>query len=696
MQSPESPESFTSPDANPEPSEPTESLESAHPTASAAPTESLESAQPAESPEPAESAESTASAAPTEPEAFVGVPAPLREAMRRRGFSDLTAVQRAVLEADLDDRDLRISSQTGSGKTVALGLVLAKALAAGPRARRAPTALVITPTRELAAQVQKELEWLLENIDDAAVDVVTGGTSVSMERKRLARTPRVVVGTPGRLLDHMKGGALDCGGITQLVLDEADQMLDMGFREELEAILDGMPSERRTHLVSATFAPEVRRLADRYQKDPVFVQGTKLGAANEDIEHVAYIARFHERYDALVNLLLMAQAESEPDTEAARTLIFVRTRADTAEVAEQLLRDGFQAQPLSGDLPQAQRTRTLEGFRSGRVPLLVATDVAARGLDVPEVATVVHLDPPTDSEVYTHRSGRTGRAGRKGRSVILVPPQTQRRVQRLLSDAKVTVSWRDVPTADKVRRAFLKQTRRSLHAALTTEVAPEQAHLDYAARLLEEHDPVRLVATLLARTELEPPCEPRELSPGRPDPRSMAQGAPRGARDRWAPPSEPRSGPEGGFVRFFINYGGRQGAAPNRILALVCRRGGIDGNAVGSIDIRDNGTTFDVRSDVAVQFEAAAQRPDPREPKLRIERYREPAGGRPGSRRPGPFRQGPAFNDNRAFAKYHSGPKPHRALGKGAPRGPRPYDRAEGDAPPRRVVSSRKSHSKAH
>src|SRR5690606_20418673 len=220
MQSPESPESFTSPDANPEPSEPTESLESAHPTASAAPTESLESAQPAESAEPAESPESTASAAPTEPEAFVGVPAPLREAMRRRGFSDLTAVQRAVLEADLDDRDLRISSQTGSGKTVALGLVLAKAHAAAARARRAPTALVSTPTRELAAQVQKELEWLLENIDDAAVDVVTGGTSVSMERKRLARTPRVVVGTPGRLLDHMKGGALDCGGITQLVLDE--------------------------------------------------------------------------------------------------------------------------------------------------------------------------------------------------------------------------------------------------------------------------------------------------------------------------------------------------------------------------------------------------------------------------------------------------------------------------------------------
>lgn len=635
---------------------------------------------------------------PDSPESFPGVPAPLREAMRRRGFTDLTAVQRAVLEQGHDDRDLRISSQTGSGKTVALGLVLAKAIASGTRASRSPTALVITPTRELAAQVQKELEWLLEGIDDASVDVVTGGTSVSMERRRLTRGPRVVVGTPGRLLDHMKGGALDCGSITQLVLDEADQMLDMGFRDELEAILEGMPTERRTHLVSATFAPEVRRLADRYQKDAVFVQGTKLGAANEDIEHVAYPARFHERYDVLVNLLLMAQAESEPDTEPARTLIFVRTRADTSEVAELLLRDGFQAQPLSGDLPQAQRTRTLEGFRSGRVPLLVATDVAARGLDVPDVATVVHLDPPTDSEVYTHRSGRTGRAGRKGRSVILVPPQTQRRVQRLLSDAKVNVSWRDVPTADKVRRAFLKQTRRSLHAALGAEIAPEQAHLDYAARLLEEHEPVRLVATLLARTELEPPCEPRELSPGRPtgEPRPLPA---RTARERFAP-SETRSGPEGGFVRYFVNYGGRHGAAPNRILALVCRRGGIEGGAVGSIDIRDNGTTFDVRSEVAPQFEAAAQRPDPREPKLRIERFREPSGGgRPSSRGPAPYRQGPVPNDGRAFAKYHSGPKPHRALGKGAPRGPRPVEQAAGEAPPpRRIVSQRvrKPHPKAH
>jgi ATP-dependent RNA helicase DeaD len=630
-------------------------------------------------------------------ETFAGVPAPLQEAMSRRGFTSLTAVQRAVLGEGLEGRDLRISSQTGSGKTVALGLVLAKSLASSAREGRAPTALVITPTRELAAQVQKELEWLLEGVSDASVDVVTGGTSVGMERKRLARGPRVVVGTPGRILDHKQSGALDFSEIRQLVLDEADQMLDMGFRDELEAILEGMPAERRTHLVSATFAPEVRRLADRYQTNAAFVEGTKLGQANEDIEHVAYIARFNERYDALVNLLLLAQAETEADAEPPRTLIFVRTRADTSEVAELLLRDGFQAQPLSGDLAQAQRTRTLEGFRSGRVPLLVATDVAARGLDVPDVTTVVHLDPPTDSEVYTHRSGRTGRAGRKGRSIILVPPQTQRRVQRLLQDARVSVSWRDVPTADKVRRAFLKQTRRTLHAALTGDVGPEPAHLEYAARLLEEHDPVRVVATLLAQTELEPSCEPRDITPGRAaaEPRPLA---PRAA-SRLAPPRGSSGSGGEGFVRYFVNYGARQGAAPNRILAMVCRRGDIEGNAIGSIDIRDNGTTFDVRGDVAAEFEAAAQRPDPREPKLRIERYREPPGGseRPrrepapserGGPRPSSRPRGPVPNDGRAFAKYHAGPKPHRPFGKPPARAGRPFEAAEGEGP-RRVLAPR-------
>ncbi len=631
-----------------------------------------------------------------EASAFEGVSPALRDAMVRRGFSDLTAVQKAVLGDELNGKDLRISSQTGSGKTVALGIVLYKALVDSKRTGRSPSAMVITPTRELAAQVQRELEWLLEKIPDARVDVVTGGTSVMMERKRLARGPRIVVGTPGRILDHMQGGALDVSQIEQLVLDEADQMLDLGFRDELEGILSGMPEGRRTHLVSATFAPEVKRLADRYQSAPVQVEGTRLGKANEDIEHSVHLVRPQQRYDALVNLLLLAQAEGEPGADGGRTLVFVRTRIETAEVAEALARDGFRAAQISGDLAQAQRTRTLNQFRSGAIQILVATDVAARGIDVPEVTCVVHFEAPTDRDTYTHRSGRTGRAGRKGRSMLLVPPQARRRVEGLLQAARVQANWKDIPSADKVRKAFTKQSRKALFNALAVE--PAAVHLEYATKLLEEHDGARIIATLLAQRGEDAPCEPRELEQMRAkvDPRQAPAGrrdrqgdrfsnGPRedrfaggggfggggfgGERQQSAPPRGPRSADnaESGFVRFFVNYGFRQGAAPNRVLALACRRGDISGQDVGSIDIGDNGTTFDVHGEVAAQFEENARRPDPRDPMVHIERF-DPRGGRPQrSERPQGF--APRAGGQGGFNKKFGGPRPQGQFdGEGASR----------------------------
>ncbi len=637
---------------------------------------------------------------------FAGVSPALRAAMERRGFSDLTAVQKAVLGDELNGKDLRISSQTGSGKTVALGIVLYKALADSKRTGRAPSAMVITPTRELAAQVQRELEWLLEKIPDARVDVVTGGTSVMMERKRLARGPRIVVGTPGRILDHMQGGALDVTQIQQLVLDEADQMLDLGFRDELEGILKGMPEGRRTHLVSATFAPEVRRLADRYQTNAQLVEGTRLGKANEDIEHSVHVVRPQQRYAALVNLLLMAQAEGEPGADGGRTLVFVRTRVETAEVAEQLARDGFRAAQISGDLAQAQRTRTLNQFRAGAIQILVATDVAARGIDVPEVTTVVHFEAPTDRDTYTHRSGRTGRAGRKGRSLLLVPPQARRRVERLIQDAKVQAHWKDVPSADKVRKAFTKQSRKALFGALTAEPGPAAVHVEYATKLLEEHSAAHVIAVLLSQRNENSACEPHDLEPvkgklleprqnpmqkrdRRDAPGRDSFGPPRGARqdfgddfggDTRGPRRNARrdDAAEGGFVRFFVNYGFRHGAAPNRVLALACRRGDIAGTDVGSIDIGDNGTTFDVHSEVAAQFEENARRPDPRDPTVHIERF-DPRGGRP-QRNERPQSFAPQGFGQQGFApraaKGGPGGGPARGFG-----GPRPQFAAEEGAP---------------
>jgi ATP-dependent RNA helicase DeaD len=542
---------------------------------------------------------------------FQGVPKALADAMRRRGFTELSSVQRRVLEAESAGRDLRISSQTGSGKTAALGLALAphflaKASRGNSQANRTgPSALVITPTRELAVQVATELRWLYQDIPGLGIEVVTGGAPLGRERMQLAKCPTLVVGTPGRILDHHRNRALDCSHVEHVVLDEADRMLDMGFREELEAIVETLPAKRRSHLISATFPAGVRRLADRFQHDALQLEGTRLGAANQDIEHVAHLVRPRETYAALVNLLLLAQ-----DT---RCLLFVKRRIDAAEVSEKLAADGFAAMPLSGDLPQAQRTRTLEAFKRGTIGILVATDVAARGIDVPDIGTVIHIDPPLDSDTYTHRSGRTGRAGRKGRSVLLVPIAAHRRVKRVLGTARVEVDWQPVPAPNKVRKALLKRSRRQLRQQLdSNDPQPSENQLAWAKQLLEEgRDPATVIATLLETAGPKPPCEPKDLQP----------------IDVASDPRHARTAP--GFVRFQLSWGERNGATPSRVLSHVCRRGGVRGNQVGSIEIGQRDSSFEVAAAVADRFEARARKPDSRDPGVRITRASGDAEHRP-------------------------------------------------------------------
>ena len=540
------------------------------------------------------------------PDPFALIPAPLRTTMAKRGFTALTDVQSAVLTADATTHDLRISSRTGSGKTVAIGLALGERLiaTAGRRDLPGPTTLVIAPTRELADQVAREFTWLFAEVSAVHADSVTGGTSVLHERRRLERRPRILVGTPGRLLDHIQNGAVDLSSVDQLVLDEADQMLDLGFRDELDAILAALPAERRTHLVSATFPEEVRDFVERIQSNAVTVAGTPPGEAHADIEHIACVCHPRDRYDALVNLLLM--------TEGERTLIFVRTRQDTATVAEQLAEDGFAAMAISGDMAQPQRTRTLNAFRRGIVTALVATDVAARGIDVPEITQVVHLDLPMDSATYTHRSGRTGRAGRKGRSVMLVPPGARRRAFRILDEARIDASWRDVPGPEPIQRMLDERAEGRLQW-LVGEEGPKAPlrDLETARRLLEGRDAEEVVARLLTKARPRPVCAPREIEV--PTPPRQQERAPRREMPRRTP--APRAE---GYVSFVINWGTQQGANPKRILAHVCRRGGITGDRIGSIDVAARGATFEVDRAVVRAFATRVRTPDRRDPHLVI------------------------------------------------------------------------------
>ncbi len=588
-------------------------------------------------------------AEPAAADVFATLAKPLRRALEGRGYHQATAVQRAVLESEVQGRDVQISSQTGSGKTVALGMLMAPVLLNDEEYHGGTQAMIIAPTRELAVQVCEELAWLFSKVSGLRVESFTGGTDIRRDLRRLNRPPQVVVGTPGRLLDHLRNGALDGSGITQLVLDEADQMLDMGFREELEAILETTPKERTTHLVSATFPAAIRRLAERYQRDPMHIEGTRLGEAHEDIAHIAHVIYERDRYPALVNLLLM--------TGSQRTLVFVKTRIDAAQVAERLAKDGFSALAISGDLQQAQRTRTLAAFRAGMISVLVATDVAARGLDIPDVAMVIHGDLPFDGESYTHRSGRTGRAGSKGRSVLLVPVHQVRRARRLLFEARVDAGWSELPSAAKISKKIIKRARRGLYHALIDDSPTPTEHLAYAQRLIEDNDPARVVAVLLSR-QPGPPREPFELRV--PEMRSTSWedrgrgsgGGPRGRGPRGSGPrprsgfggprggfggprggfSGPRGGPRmprsgapggrrsGDFTSFSINWGYSNGANAKRLLALLCRRGGISGREVGMIDSKARSSSFEISARVAGEFESNFRRPDDRDPGFEIRR----------------------------------------------------------------------------
>jgi len=349
---------------------------------------------------------------------------PIVRAIATEGYTTPTPIQTKAIPEVLAGRDVLGCAQTGTGKTAAfLIAAFQRVLTLGTdttrNGQKQPRIFILSPTRELAVQIGKDAE-ALGKYTGLEIALAFGGTDYEKQRNRIQSGIDVLVGTPGRIIDYFKQGVFKLDQIEVVILDEVDRMLDMGFRDELEAILETLPSERRTHMVSATFPAAILRLAKNYQSDPVRVNGGRPGEAHEDIEHIAYLVNDHERYAALVNLLLVTASE--------RTLVFVNTRAETTQLAERLAEDGFSSMPLSGELPQAQRTRTLSSFRSGTVSVLIATDVAARGIDVADLDLVINYDLPSQPDVYIHRIGRTGRAGKAGLAVALATGRDGRKV----------------------------------------------------------------------------------------------------------------------------------------------------------------------------------------------------------------------------------------------------------------------------
>jgi ATP-dependent RNA helicase DeaD len=544
---------------------------------------------------------------------------PLARALAERNYDSATPVQTAVLADSAIGRDLLVSAQTGSGKTVAYGLAIAENLLEGAeRFERAaaPLALIVAPTRELALQVHRELAWLYQYAGARVVSCV-GGMDPRSEARELAAGAHIVVGTPGRLCDHLRRGRLDVSRLKAVVLDEADEMLDLGFREDMEFILKTTPASRRTLLFSATLPRGIVALARQYQQQAFRVEVAGDEGGHADIEYRAIRIAAADVEHAVVNVLRFF--------ESPGALVFCNTRHAVRHLQATLLERGFSVVALSGELTQNERTQALQSLRDGRARVCVATDVAARGIDLPNLDLVIHSDLPNDAEVMQHRSGRTGRAGRKGVSILLVPPARKRRAELLLNLAGIDAVWGTAPTADEIRK--LDQERMLKDALFAEETTPEDLVL--ARAMLAERSPEDIAAALARLYRARLPSPEDILDAGQGGSRWQDTGrrekdrAPRGDDRATGPRSKPgkslpRHGMAEGSVWFRAAIGRKKNAEARWLLPMICRRGGIDKHDIGAIRIMDTSTEFEISRTAAESFAVKIRRPD-KEDNIRIE-----------------------------------------------------------------------------
>jgi ATP-dependent RNA helicase DeaD len=550
---------------------------------------------------------------------FPTLHAALARALDARGYAEPTAVQAEILAAE-PGRDLLVSAQTGSGKTVGYGLAFAETLFAGAEhlpPAGPPLALIIAPTRELAQQVHGELTWLYGPAGGRVVSCV-GGMDARSEARALARGAHIVVGTPGRLKDHLERRQLDPSGLRVVVLDEADEMLDLGFREELEFILDAAPSERRTLLFSATIARDIAMLARRFQRNALRIDTVDRSQPHQDIEYRGMKIDPNMVEAATVNTLRLIDSPA---------IIFCARRDGVRAMADALIARGFTAVALSGELSQQERNNALQSVRDGRARVCVATDVAARGLDLPELGLVIHADLPTNKETLLHRSGRTGRAGRKGICVLMVPHSRRRRAEQLLSSAGITARWSTAPSAEEIR----EQDRARLLDDPFLLVPPSDEDAALAYQMAERYGAEAMAAAFirLRRQALPAPVEITGARPGMEEPGSAPSFSPSGDRG----PRDYASRSNGGermhekpafyetegqpMVWFRTSVGRKNKADPKWLLPLICRLGDVTKKDVGAIRITEHETRFQITQSASESFMTALR--DAGENEIRIE-----------------------------------------------------------------------------
>jgi ATP-dependent RNA helicase DeaD len=501
----------------------------------------------------------------------------LSDALQERGYETLTPVQEAVTAPELEGADMLVSAQTGSGKTVGFGLAIAPTLLQADghfEGAAAPLALVIAPTRELALQVKRELSWLYAKAGVVMASCV-GGMDMRDERRALERGAHIVVATPGRLRDHIMRGSLDMGNIRAVVLDEADEMLDLGFREDLEFILGEAPQDRRTLMFSATVPKSIATLAKTYQKDAVRVQTVAEQSQHSDIEYLAMNVALRDVENAIINVLRYY--------EAPNALVFCNTRAMVNRLTTRFSNRGFSVVALSGELTQNERTHALQAMRDGRARVCIATDVAARGIDLPNLELVIHAELPTSFETLLHRSGRTGRAGRKGVSALIVPAKLRNKAQRLMKMAKINAEWVSAPSAEAVQARDAER----LLGDPVWEIPVEESEQAFVSELVSRYDAEQIAAAYIRLF-------------------AARQSAPEELADPGSAPEPRPSEAFGPSVWFSVSGGRDQNAEPRRLLPMLCKAGGITKDDIGAIRIRQTESFVEIKAARADAFAARA------------------------------------------------------------------------------------------
>ena len=514
------------------------------------------------------------------------------------GFVNPTAIQEKAIPVLLSGtKDLIGLAQTGTGKTAAFGLPLLQLIDV---TQRYPQALVVCPTRELCMQIVTEIELFKKFIPGMNVIAVYGGTSISMQIRDLKRGIQIVVATPGRLIDLIERKAINLEQIKYVVLDEADEMLNMGFKDDIEFILQNTPQREATWLFSATMPAEIKRVSKRYMKDPFEVTVGKMNTANKNTDHQFYLVNAHHRYEALKRLI-----DFNPGIYG---IIFTRTKLDAQNIAEKLTRDGYDIDALHGDLTQQQRDKVMGEFREKTLQLLVATDVAARGIDVKEITHVINFELPDDVEVYTHRSGRTGRAGHTGICMSIVHNKDLYKIRQIEKMVQVPFHKLEIPSGKDVCR---KQFYGFMDKLLGTDIS----HGDYSTYLpmlqekfadVTKEEVLTKVAAMefdrfLKYYENAEDLNVRDQRRERRDPRDSSRDMPDQARRRDRD-NRPVKYSDGDTVRLFVNLGTKDGFYKASFLQFILDMSDLKKEVLGRIDMKEMNSWIEIDKKVSNQM----------------------------------------------------------------------------------------------